>query len=120
MPVPAYEMLIRSAPTRFGGRTRGPAPEQYRRRHDAKLDFGYNRLLGFINRTYGNYDEYVEFLHAWQQNFMYGPIAVATALGLNEATDRAFGWRAKQLKKGYRAVDWRFPVGFDTLSRIWR
>ncbi len=119
LPVPAYEMVTRAPPARAYGRT-PIRPERNRRRKDAKLDFGYNRLLSFINRTYGEYDEYADFVSAWQNN--RSPLGVATVLAMNEAIDYSFGLRARTLRKHiYSNPDiWRLPVGFDTLSRLWR
>ncbi len=121
IPHPAYELAIRTAPPRTGGRTPGPPPEEHRRRHDTKFNFGYNRLLRLVNRTYGSADEYLELLHAFQSNIASGPFAVATALAVNEAVDRKYGWRAQFLKKNvYQSGYWNLPVGYDALSRLWR
>lgn len=120
-PTPQYEMLLRVPPRRFAGASRLP-PEPNRRRHDAKLNFGLNRLYRLMHRTYGNYTEYMEFLHAFQNNWQAGPLAVATALSLNEGIDRAYGARGRFLRdRIYRDPDlWQLPVGYDTLSRLWR
>ncbi len=102
----------------MGGFGRIP-PEWNRRRHDQKTDYGYNRLLGFINRTYGSSSEYLEFLTAFQNNPEF--MQFVTALGLNQAVDRYYGERANWLKQNvYSSQHWRLPVGYDALSRLWR
>lgn len=119
IPLPQSEMHVRTAPQRFGGRTRGPPPEEHRRRKDAKLDIGYNRVLRLINRTYGRASEYLEFQHAFQHNET--AYEIATALAINEAIDHSYGARGRFLRdEVYRSGYWHLPVGYDTLSRLWR
>ena len=118
-PIPPYE-LISSIPLQRGY-GRGPArPEATRRRHDAKLDFGLNRLYVLANKTLHPITEFLEFQDAFRYN--NNPFAVATALAINQAMDVAAGTRGRLLRdKIYRNPDlWRLPVGYDTLSRIWR
>ena len=117
LPSPGYEMVVRKPPARGYGRKR---PEATRRRKDAKLDFGINRLYALVNRTYGRADEYLDFISAFQNNRT--PLAVATQLAINEAVDYSYGARAQALRKNiYSNPDyWRLPVGFDVISRIWR
>lgn len=113
------EMHLRVAPYRAEGPS-GPRPESSRRRKDAKLNFGFNRLYQLVSRVYGPYTEYLDFLSAFQNN--YSPLQTATALAMNEAIDRAYGAEAQYLKKNiYQNPDiWRLPVGFGVLSRLWR
>ncbi len=119
VPVPSHELIAHTAPPRTGGRTRGPPPEQHRRRHDAKTDYGLNRLYR-LNHMLHSADEYLEVLHAFQNN--HTPMAIATALAMNQAIDVAYGRRGRFLRdKIYRNPEyWTLPVGYDTLSRIWR
>lgn len=73
-----------------------------------------------MHRTYGSYTEYLDFLSAFQHNNT--PIGIATALALNEVVDQAYGRKAKVVRdRIYRNPNlWRFPVGYETLSRLWR
>lgn len=83
------------------------------------MPHGYRRLLSLANRTYGRASEYLELTDAFAAN--PDPAQLVTALAINEAIDRIYGTRARLLKRHvYRSGYWPFPVGFDTLSRIWR
>lgn len=119
VPHPSHEMLIRVPPHRTGGRTPGPPPEESRRRHDAK-PFGYFRRYYRLQHAIHSYDEYLEFLAAWQNSRT--PTELATSLALNQWVDYAYGTRGRFLRdKVYRNRSlWNLPVGYDTLSRIWR
>ena len=113
---PDYLAKLRSHTSKRSG-----PPEESRRRQDQKVPAGYRRLLSVINRTYGEYDEYVEFNDAFQNN-AGDPYAILTALALNEVTDRMYGGRARALRKYvYANPLYRLPVGIDTLtSPGWR
>ncbi len=121
LPFPEYEFAYRKTPARGYGA--GPKrPEPNRPRHDAKVDYGLMRYYRFFHRTFGSYTEYVEFADAFENNFHLGPMAVATALAMNEYIDFTYGKGATTLRdQVYRdPALWRLPVGFQTLSRLWR
>lgn len=120
---PDLEMVVRTAPKRRGGELgsgRGPVQEYHRRRRDDKLTLGFRRayrLLHKIDRP----SEYLEFITTVRQNWDLGPIGIATALALNEATDYKYGARGRFLRdRVYRSDYWNLPVGYDTLSHLWR
>lgn len=115
LPVPLSELSLRAGGIPPSGRFR---PEFNRRRQDAKLNIGYNRLLRFVNQTYGNYTELLELWDAIGRN--QGLLNIGTALALNQAVDVAYGARAGYLRDHLYRDNWRLPVGFDTLSRLWR
>lgn len=95
-------------------------PERHRRRHDQKVPGGLRRLYSAVNRTWGPLSEAVEVQHAFQANSQ-DPAAFLTALALNEAVDRAYGARARALKKYvYNTRIWPFPIGIDLASRMWQ
>lgn len=95
-------------------------PEQSRRRKDQKVPRGYRRLLSLVNRTYGPYSEYMETVHAFQQS-AGDPSRFVELMAINQAIDVVYGKRAKLLKEHvYSHKLWVFPVGYDTLSRLWR
>lgn len=114
-PIPVAELAIRAGGIPPSGRFR---PEPNRRRHDAKLNIGYNRLLRFVNQTYGNYSELLELWDAYSRNT--GFLNIGTALALQQAVDVAYGARSGYLRDYLYRDNWRLPVGFDTLSRLWR
>ncbi len=116
MPMPDYQMQVSHPPSAPGGRP----PDENRRRRDSKVPFFYNRFLSIVNRTYGPYSEFMEFMHAL--NFSRGnPVAFATAMATNQAIDRYYGARAQALKRHvYSTKYWNLPVGYDALSRLWR
>lgn len=119
-PVPAYEMLIRRPPARPGKQR--IRDEFNRRRHDAKPDFGFNRIYSLMHRALDNPSEYLDFLNTVDNNFQGGPTAIATALAFNEYIDYKYGIRARLLRKHIyqNPRRWQLPVGYDTISRIWR
>lgn len=121
VPVPEMELILRNPPPRTGGRTRGPPPEKHRRRKDQKNTYGFNRIQQFQHRLLDTPSELLEFWHAFQTNADQGLYAVATALAANEAVDYTYGTRGRILRdKVYRSGYWKLPVGYDTLSRLWR
>lgn len=115
VPVPSRELIIRRPNYR--------RPEGNRRRKDNKpggLASGYRRLLALISLTYGNYTEFMELVHAYQNN-QYDPAGFATAVAINEGVDIAYGTRARFLRDHlYNSGVWPFPVGYQLLSRLWR
>lgn len=123
LPQPKLELAATVQPLRPRGGVFLPARKRHettRRRQDSKLSHGYMRTLAFINRTYGEYDEYRQFADAVLQN-RGDNLAIATALGINEAVDYAYGARARALKRHIYEKDfYRLPVGIDALSRLWR
>ena len=118
IPLPDVEMQIRRPPLRGAG-SRLP-PEYNRRRKDQKIPYGIRRIYTFMHKALDEPSEYLEFLTAYQQN-ANDPAAFATALAFNQAVDYSVGTRARLLKKHvYQSKHWNLPVGYDTLSRIWR
>lgn len=116
LPLPPWELLA-SFPDISGSRR---PPEWSRRRFDSKVPQAYAQLLSFINRTYGRASEYWDAISAIYPN-LGNPLAMATALALNEAVDRAYGARAHFLKqKVYSQPYYTLPVGLDVISRFWR
>lgn len=93
-------------------------PEENRRRKDQKVPGFYERGLQLVNRTWGPVSEGLEVYHAFSNN-PANMDAVVTALAINEAVDRAYGYRAELLRRFYRSGYWPFPVGYDMLSRLW-
>ncbi|MBV2092771.1 MAG: hypothetical protein KUF72_17980 [Candidatus Thiodiazotropha sp. (ex Ctena orbiculata)] len=90
-------------------------PEYHRRRRDKKVGRGYRRLLSFVNRTYGRFDEFVEVADAFGNNV--GPVETLTALAVNEAVDFAYGARARALRKHIYSKKWYvLPVGIDAIT----
>lgn len=122
LPVPDLELQIAEPPPRGRGLGRGgngPPPEAFRRRHDSKVPYGYRRLLAMLNRTYGPISEYLEISRAIDS--ARNPLELSTLLALNQAVDIAYGRRSQWLKKNvYNSQEWTLPVGYDTLSRLWR
>ncbi len=114
---PPYEMVVRVS--RAGGPGR-PPPEINRRRKDAKIHWGINRIYTLLNRYYGPYTEWAEAAALFEANF-HDPGALTTALAVNAAVERSFGARARLLKKHVYSQDfYNLPVGYDTISRLWR
>lgn len=110
MPVPATVMVYKPPSQR----------EPNRRRQDQKVPGFYSRALALVNRTYGPVSEYLEVLHAFQQN-PSDLDALVTALALNQAYDYQVGRQQRFLKETvYRSGYWPFPVGYSALSRLWR
>lgn len=95
-------------------------PERNRRRFDEKIPAGFRRVYALANRTINRPSEYLEVLEAW--NTSGGDLQrFAGTLAINEAIDLAYGARARFLKeKVYGSALWTLPVGWDTLSRLWR
>ncbi len=111
LPPPPAELITRTSP---------PGREPNRRRHDSKIPGAIRRLYRLAHLTINTPSELLEFLEAYHNN-PNDPIAFATALAYNEWIDRIFGYRAQLLKKHiYSHASYRLPVGFDTISRIWR
>ena len=97
----------------------GEFAEFNRRRKDDKL-YGksYKAALAAVNRTYGRASEYAEFAHAWSTNWG-DPLAVGTALALNEAVDFAYGQRARFLRdQVYSRPFYDLPIGIDALRSL--
>lgn len=99
-------------------------PERHRRRQDQKSNTGYRRLLTLVNRTYGPISEYLELIVAYDLAHSEGYFDAErfiTLVAINEAIDRIYAKRARLLKRHvYQSGYWPFPVGYDTLSRLWR
>lgn len=94
---------------------KGTRPEYHRRRRDKKVGRGYRRLLSFVNRTYGRFDEFAEVADAFGNNV--GPVEALTALAVNEAVDRYYGARARMLRRHIYSKDWyKLPVGIDAIT----
>ncbi|MCG7868610.1 MAG: hypothetical protein JAY74_19850 [Candidatus Thiodiazotropha taylori] len=97
------------------GRNPRVRPEYHRRRRDKKVGRGYRRLLSFVNRTYGRFDEFVEVADAFGNNV--GPVEALTALAVNEAVDHYYGARARLLRKHIYSKDWyKLPIGIDAIT----
>ena len=108
--LPPLEMVARLA--------RNPLGEASRRRKDRKPDYGYRRILAGINRTFGRYQEYLEFLETVNAN-LNDPLAMFTGLALNQAVDYTYGKRADLLKKHiYSKPQYRLPIGLDALGTL--
>ncbi len=118
-PTPAYELSLSTPPDRTA-RSTGPPAEAQRRRKDAKLDFGLNRFRALANRGLNPLTEFLEFQDATRFNST--PLGLATALAINQGIDVYYGRRAILLRDNiYRNPNlWRLPVGYETLSRLWR
>lgn len=100
------------------GGTGGPMPEANRRRHDSKLWRWYGRYLAFLSKYYGPFTEAKEVADAFALNpDLTGAV---TALAVNEAVDRAYGWRAQRLKEFYQSGYYKLPVGVDAIVGLYR
>lgn len=116
IPVPTAEMVASYAPP--GGSGRYP-PEYNRRRKDQKIPYGIARLYRLLSTYYGPVTEWLELNHIYQLN-KHDPAALMTALAVNQAVERAYGERASILKQVYKQSFYTLPVGYDTISRLWR
>lgn len=93
----------------------GKRAEFHRRRYDKKVGKMYRRTLRFVNRTYGGYSEYAEIAEAFAYN--QDVPEILTALAINEAVDKAVGYRARFLRDNIYSRDWyKLPVGIDFIG----
>lgn len=122
VPVPDAEAIFSSAPPRLPVRRtgQGPPDEHYRKRQDVKVTRFWALYYQMLSKTYGRFTEWLDFQQVVMQNWG-NPLAIMIGLGLNEAVDYSYGYAHRQVKKRlYRSRYWTLPVGFITLSRLWR
>lgn len=91
-----------------------------RDKYESKVPRAVRRLHAFANRTYGTYSEAAEISSAFHSN-QGDPMGFITALGINEAVDRAYGARARFLREQIYSRDfYRLPFGIDFIIRPFR
>ena len=110
-----YEMQTAFPPQRQAG-TGGIPPEVSRRRHDSKIPGGINRIYQAMHNYVGRPSEYIELQQIFQDNISQGPMALLTALAINEAIETSIGSANRLVRDNvYRSAYYNLPIGLQSL-----